>query len=262
MSENEVRDGLHDAVADEPPLSFDPDALMTTARQQVKRRRALVAVGAATVAVAVAAIALPVALGRDTPAQVAEQPSVSSPTPTREAAEWPPPDVVPVSYTVQELSQRAEEMRGHLTTVFAEVVPAATAVEVGPFSGEAEGQILEGQNYLNAAVTFTFGGERYSAMVAVYAPGAVTDQSALCGTSSTDCRDLGMTEGGPVAAETDDLQPGTLSIVFHYRRTGAMVYASAYSYDMTGRSQPGDHGTVPITSDQLERLATDPAFAL
>jgi len=261
VSESDVRDGLRGAVADEPPLSFDPDALMTTAEHQAKRRRALVAVGVATVAVAVAAIALPVALGRDAPAQVAEQPSVSSSAPTPVA--WPPRDVSPVSYTVPELRQRAEEMRGHLKTAFAEVLPAATAVEVGQFSGEAEGEILDGQRYLNAAVTFTVDGDRYSIMVAVFAPGEVTDPpSVLCAASGAYCRDLGTTDGGPVAAKTEDLEPGTVSTVYHFRQTGAQVYATAYNYDMTSRTPPVYHPTVPVTLDQLERLATDPAFWL
>lgn len=63
MSEQEVRDGLRAAVSGEPPLSFDPDALMTKAQQKIKGRRALIAAGAATVGVAVAAVAVPTMLG-------------------------------------------------------------------------------------------------------------------------------------------------------------------------------------------------------
>lgn len=63
MSEKELRDGLRDAVADEPPLAFDPDALMERARKEVKRRRALFGAGLATAAVAVAAVAVPTMLG-------------------------------------------------------------------------------------------------------------------------------------------------------------------------------------------------------
>lgn len=63
MSEQELRDGLRVAVLDEPPLSFDPDALMERATRELARRRALVGAGVATTAVAVAAVAVPTLLG-------------------------------------------------------------------------------------------------------------------------------------------------------------------------------------------------------
>jgi hypothetical protein len=63
MSEQDVRDGLWAAVSGEPPLSFDPDALMARADRDLRRRRALVGVGVATTAVAVAAVAVPTVLG-------------------------------------------------------------------------------------------------------------------------------------------------------------------------------------------------------
>jgi hypothetical protein len=63
MSEQEVREGLRAAVAEEPALSFDPDALISQARQDIRRRRALVGAGAATATIAVAAVAVPTMLG-------------------------------------------------------------------------------------------------------------------------------------------------------------------------------------------------------
>jgi hypothetical protein len=63
VSEQELREGLLAAVGDEPPMAFDPDALMQRARRDIKRRRALLGAGTATVAVAVAAVAVPAMLG-------------------------------------------------------------------------------------------------------------------------------------------------------------------------------------------------------
>jgi hypothetical protein len=64
VSEQELRDGLRVAVAAEPALSFDPDALIVRARKEIRRRRALVGAGAATVVVAVTAVAVPTVLGQ------------------------------------------------------------------------------------------------------------------------------------------------------------------------------------------------------
>lgn len=63
MSEQDLREGLRAAVAEEPALSFDPDALISQARQDIRRRRALVGAGAATATIAVAAVAVPTMLG-------------------------------------------------------------------------------------------------------------------------------------------------------------------------------------------------------
>jgi len=112
-------------------------------------------------------------------------------------------------------------------------------------------------------VAYTLDGARYSLMVAVYAPGAITEPpSALCAASGAYCRDLGVDDGGPVVAKTEDIGTGTLSTVYHFRNTGAQVFVTAYSYDMTSQTPPVDNPTIPVTLDQLEGLATDPAFAL
>lgn len=63
MSEQELREGLRAAVADEPPLAFDPDTLMAKAKREVTRRRALFGAGMATTAVLVAAVTVPTLLG-------------------------------------------------------------------------------------------------------------------------------------------------------------------------------------------------------
>lgn len=79
MSEQDLREGLREAVAGEPPLEFDPDRLIARARQDVRRRRAMVAATAATLAVASAAVAVPTILGSPRGgAGPATQPSGSS----------------------------------------------------------------------------------------------------------------------------------------------------------------------------------------
>ncbi len=65
-----LQEALHDAVADEPPLRLDLDALTTTGRRRQARRRTMLGASVATVLVAVAATGLPWAqplLSRNTP---------------------------------------------------------------------------------------------------------------------------------------------------------------------------------------------------
>src|SRR5262249_8228692 len=148
---------LRDAVADEPALDFDPETVVAAARQQVVRRRALMAAGVATAMVAVAAVAIPVALGRSTgTTQVAQQPP-PTPSTSSQPAQWPPPGVVPAHYTADRLRQRSYEMASHLREVVPTTVPAASDFDYGEFGGEAAGAFADGQMYVNAPVTFTLG---------------------------------------------------------------------------------------------------------
>lgn len=259
MSEEDVREGLRAAVADEPPLVFDPDAVVDTARKAT-RRRALVAVGVATAAIAVAAVAVPT-LNRGTndgTAPVASQPTtVATSTPPT----WPPPGITPAHYTAAQLRARGEEMGRHLQGAVPAALPAASAIEVGEFGGEATGDFSDGQNYVNAPVTFTFDGARYSLFVTAWAPG-VTDPSpeTVCG---QDCQDLGYRDGGPAVVKTESYDNGgTIMTAYHFRTNGGVVQIAAYNYDMSGTTAPVYMPSIPVTVDQLVALATDPELGL
>lgn len=263
MSEEDVRDGLLNAVADEPPLRLDPDELVTTARRQV-RRRALAGVGVATVAVAVAAVAVPVLLGRESTANVpaAEQPAsrTTSQTPAPTTEQWPPRGAKPAHYSTDELRDRGTEMRTHLTSALPSALPSASAFDVGEFGGEAAGQFYEGQTSINAAITFTVDGKRYSIMVTTWAAGTATAPAENC---VADCRRLDDTANGPLYEQTDLLDNGgVIETVFHYRDNGAMVSVAAYNYDMTSQVPPTYHPSLPVTDDELQAIATDPDLEL
>lgn len=259
MSEEDVREGLRAAVADEPPLAFDPDAVATTARQ-VTRRRALVAVGMATAAIAVVAVAVP-AMNRGTngTTQVADQPAGTTVT-TSSPPTWPPTSVTSVDYTAQELRARGERMRQHLRTAVPALLPAASAFEFGEFGGEAAGDFHDGQNYVNAPVTFTVDGARYSIFVTTWAPG-IRDPSpeTVCATS---CQDLGYRDGDPVLVKTESYENSTIMTAYHFRSNGGVVQIAAYNYDMSGASVPSYMPNIPVTVDQLTALATDPELGL
>jgi hypothetical protein len=258
MSEEDVRVGLHDAVDGEPPLDFDPDALVASARHQVKRRRALVAAGVATMAVVAAAVAVPVALGRGE-TQVAQPPasSATSATPTSPSAVQPP------YYTVNDLVRRSKEMATHLRDVVPDVLPEASDLSYGEFGGEAAGDFHDGQNYMNAPVSFTLDGARYSLFVAVFAPGAPEmSRTEVCAASGAYCKQYGERDGGPLVITTTDLGDQAISSMYHFRASGSVVQIAAYNYDMAGKTPPKYAPTIPVTLDQLTRLATDPDLGL
>jgi len=262
VSDEDVRGGLLDAVADEPPLRFDPDELVETARKQV-RRRALVAAGFATVVIAVAAVAVPVALGRGTTTTpAADRPMTTrSPSPSTlpPTAQWPPTGVEPAYFTEDELRQRGQEMSEHLRSTLPATLPTASDIAYGEFGGEASGQFYEGQTSINAAISFTIDGERYSIVITSWAAGTAGSPAETC---VANCHRLDDQAGGAAYEQTDDLGEGVIETLYHYRATGAMVSAAAYNYDMTSQVPPTYLPSIPVTRDQLVAIATDPELEL
>jgi hypothetical protein len=271
MSENDVREGLRGVVDGEPPLSFDPDELMETTRRRTKRRRALVSVGVATTAVAVAAVAVPLALGiqRGTGEVAAgAQPgtAVSTTVPPSSPPEagdipWPPPGVVPAHYTAAELTQRGEEMRAHLSSTFASVVPGASGVEVQPFGGESTGSVSDGQTYLNAFTKFSVAGAPYAVDLQAIAPGAAVSPEEQCGDHGA-CEARELADGTWLLITEEGQDQATIVSVIHYRANGAVVRATGYNYDPTSQTAVQYAPAVPVTVDQLAALATDTALFL
>ncbi|WP_216211464.1 hypothetical protein [Amycolatopsis aidingensis] len=127
MSEQQVRDALHAAVAAEPPLDFDPDALVSSAQRRT-RRRAVTFASAGVVAVALAAVTVPGLVNtgaeRSVPAASAGQP-VTGQTAAADRG----------------LEQRAAELKDYLTRRLPELSPSATVVSAGPFGNTADGTV-------------------------------------------------------------------------------------------------------------------------
>ncbi|HEX6356794.1 hypothetical protein [Actinophytocola sp.] len=260
MSEEDVRGGLRDAVADEPPLDFDADVLVATARHQVGRRRALIGVGVATVAVAVAAVALPAVFGRGQ-APVADRPASTATTtspPTRVPSTVSPE--TPYRYTADELRRRSQQMASHLRRAVPTVVREGWGFDFGEFGGEAAGHFYDGQNYVNAPVGFTIDGSRYSIFVTTWVSGVADPSPAtVCAVA---CKQLGEKDGGQLVSTTDNLEAQTIRTVYHFRKNGSVVQISVYNYDMAGEPPPVYMPTIPVTLDQLTTLATDPELGL
>ncbi|HEY0449252.1 hypothetical protein [Actinophytocola sp.] len=277
MSEQDVRESLHGAVAAEPPLSLDPDALVHTARREVRRRRALISVGVATTAIAVAAVAVPVALGishgggvqvADRPARASTTSAPDSPSsaPTTAPGDivWPPPGIEPRVYPAAQLNQRGEAMRARIRDVFPTVLPKASALAVEAFQGEAAGDVKDGQNYLNTFAAYTLGGKRYAIGINVFTPGAFTRSPAdMCPRPDT-CQRFDDGKGGMVFAVDESVDDLTKIVsVYHYRADGSVTSAAGYNYDPTGQEAlPSTQVPMPVTVAQLKTFALDPAIGL
>jgi hypothetical protein len=266
MSEEDVRGGMRDAVAEEPPLDFDPDALVATARQQVRRRRALMGVGVATVAVAVAAVALPVALGRlSSQVDAGQAPtSTTTATTTPSRIQWPAKDVTPAQWPTDKLRARGRDMAAHLREIMPTVLPNASDIEVTEFGGEATDEYYDGQTSVNGTVNFTVDGVRYSVLVQVWAPGGANDLvDTVCAEGS--CRKIGEQDGGVLMAVDEDLggfvAGGKITSVYLLRHDGGAVEAAAYNYELAGGPKVTT-ATIPVSAEQLRRLATDPELGL
>jgi hypothetical protein len=294
VSESDVREGLRAAVDGEPPLSFDPDALMAQANRDLLRRRALVGVGVATTAVAVAAVAVPVLLGSprggaggDSPQVGTGSPPSSCPSPSAWFNYQPMPGapttrvpvvdklpkelnvseipaspcasaVAPPTYTAAQLTARGAELQAYLRTQFGKVVPAAKDVNPQPFGGEQTGSVSDGQNYLNAFTTFTVNGEPTG--VDIYLSAAGSDGPKPC-LADARCEAKPQQDGSLVVIEKHDDGPRVVLSVSHFRVNGSVVRATGYSYDPTN-SEAKFLGAVPVTVEQLTALATDSKLSL
>lgn len=266
MIERELRAGLDLAVATEPPLAFDPDALVARAQRENRRRRSLAGVGVATAVIAVAAVAVPTALNVDTaPAQVTAANALTT-TPVPPPGQWPPAGVHQQAFTVEELhtvtqtwSHRAEEDLLH-------VLPQATDLSVQPWGGEASGDISPGQAYLDTFVPFTLHGERTAVFIQIEEPGyhrstPAADCAQEPGTHCTTTWQAGgaLVEQATVPTKADQaLRPLT---VRQYRPDGSVVSVTTYNYDPTAVTGSTPKASVPLTAGQLTVLATDPVFA-
>jgi hypothetical protein len=269
MIEQDLRDGLTGALADEPPLSFDPDRLVARAQREIRRRRSLVGVGGATAVIAVVAATLlhpatpgkAVAAGPHLTTAPSTTPAASTPPP---GFKWPPAVMHTRVYSAAEEKALAAAWTQHLTQTFGTVVPGASQVTVQPWGGEASGSISTGQDYLDTFVKFTIHGVSTAMAVQVAAPGQSTlDPAQTCAEStSPDKCVFTPTAGGDLLLYSDIVQGGNLHVrsVTDFRPDGTVVFAAGYNYDPTGSAQ-NRLPSVPVTDAQLTTVATDPVLA-
>jgi hypothetical protein len=254
MSEADLREGLRAAVGDEPPLDFDADELIRRAQHVRRRRRALVAVAMATLALTGTVLALPGALEQRTGVEAASGSvltTTASPAPSPRS-EPLPTTVLPATTAPAATSGVKSFLTGYLTGRFPEVVPGSkvTAVQV------SEVRDVE-PVHISAIVQFVDRIGPSGAVVRVTAPSQRGPFDRFC--DEVECDEPLRREDGTrlVIGVTGD--PATKVVVSravaHQRADGSVVQVTAYGY---GPGAGSELREVALTVDQLVRLATDP----
>ncbi|MFT7835072.1 hypothetical protein Q5530_02845 [Saccharothrix sp. BKS2] len=266
MSEAELREGLRAAVGDEPPLHFDPDELIRRGRHERKRRRALIAVGVATLALTGTVLSLPGLLaarpgagppGIDAAAApvltTTAEPAVTAPTPAPLSASQAPP---PVTRLAAASPADLRLLADYASQRVVGVVPTAKVLRA-EFAGPRD---QERPGYVTGYVQFVDeqGVSRVTAQLS--APPLLVTRKRFC--ADFECAEARtLTDGSHLEFATlvePDGRRVTYSVA-HFRTDGSVVQMSAYNNDPVDGSRV--RGTVSLNGDQLAKLATDPGFS-
>lgn len=272
MSEAELRECLRDAVLDEPPLDFDPDALIERGEHLRKRRRALVAVGVATLALTASVLTLPGALGGRRPVDAAVAPVITTTDPpaSSHAPQSPvtPPAVPSGSATgsaaegsAEGSAERIKRLEARLRKAFIAAFPQVkvlqvtiddTAVSGGPLTSVLLGSVVflddRGPAELNVTLTEADSAPTTNGFCA----NVVCERRLILADGSTVFL-------GTVADKAD----GHLAITAaHFRQDGVVVQVSAHHSDPAPGAVVGGRSGAPATYDQLMLLATDQALSI
>jgi hypothetical protein len=151
-------------------------------------------------------------------------------------------------------------MKTYLKNAFTKAVAGATNISVEDFQGEAAGAVADGQTYLDSFTGYTLKGARSAVAIAVFSPGDGPPPSQACGEGSCSVQHLPAGDSLMITKfkAGDQLEIVTVT---HYRTDGVVVAASGYNYDPT--AQAASHlAAMPVTVEQLTKLATDPALGI
>ncbi|MBP2339706.1 uncharacterized protein YcfJ [Saccharothrix coeruleofusca] len=262
MSEAELRECLRDAVADEPPLDFDPDALIERGEHLRKRRRALVAVGVATLALTATVLTLPGVLGGQRSAQVAGPPLIttaeSAPSSAVEV-----PQVTPTGIPGDAAkTARAEVLSSRLRVTFAKFFPRTKVVEIDVKEVEepAAGQ-RAAMPMMFGTVVFIDDYGRAELNIAISEQTPMRDPVQFCADTACEKR-LPQQDGSTVTLGTIiDEASGRITVTAaHFRRDGVLVQVNAHNFDPAQGTAKATRPGPAADYDQLLLLATDRAL--
>jgi hypothetical protein len=249
VSEQEIREGMLLAVWDEPPLDFDPDALMKRAEQKKSRRRALVSVGVATALIVVSAFALPGLLPKTRDGdQIAAPPTASS-------TEAPAEDPYERSERIgNQLAEKLGLEMSDLREVYGNVQPGSNHQVVVPPTrtttrGATGDTSLVGYVHLTDHIGPT--------SLEVRAMRYLQSQRSLCLGAFT-CQELAQADGSKVtAAEFKDGNTTTVrAVATRIFESGYTVQISSFVYNPATSS--GTRQALPVPVQVLTTLVTDP----
>jgi len=235
VSEHDLRDGLRAAVEIEPPLEFDPDALIARGRHLRRRRHALMTVGALVVAgvVGTSVLLRPPAPGVETGTGGTVLTTTATPSST----------TVPQS--------RVDRLTARLRVAFAALAPDVKIADV--HFKEKPDPGLPGS--VSGLVSYENDGTTGGALaVTVYEAGAF-DREAYC--SSEVCEQpLPSAASGTVVFASR--QAGFARQVAHLRPDGSAVYVVWFGVQEPDGSPQS--GAKVLDDKVLAALATDPAL--
>ncbi|MET8758169.1 hypothetical protein [Lentzea sp. NPDC004782] len=249
MSEQEIREGMLLAVWDEPPLDFDPDALIRRVEQKKSRRRALVGVGVATAMIVVTSLTLPGLLPRDQDSQLGSGSQTATSAPPSES----------VDQKAQRIGDGLAEKLGlrmtNLKEVYATFRPGAYAYQANTSKtlpsrpGDPE---LSGFVHLTDQIGPT--------AIQVILTKDKSLERMLCMGAST-CHDVKQNDGTTVTeAEYTDGGPDITRAV-SLRKFQSGYYAQISSFSYNPATNQGLRQTVPVPVAVLTDLVTSPGIA-
>ncbi|RCW47103.1 hypothetical protein DFQ14_101447 [Halopolyspora algeriensis] len=283
MDERTLREGMRDAVGGEPPLGFDPDQVVDKAGREQRKRRAMVGTGLATLVVLAGVATIPGALGAYdqrsvTPAAPVVETSPSKdedlPLPGMDPAEPEKESGAEINYPEKKLGPHEKSLAQHAGKAVAEVAPNMDDVHVVhssiPVRGKPE---TDKTRRLEITVGFTDEVGPTSTMVSIHAPGTVSESpSRICAPDSGDeltrrqCRVISQEDGSTLvsslAAPDEGPRGALVRTVRHFRTNGAVVQASAYTFNPQQLDPSKLRRETALTDEQLTELVTDPAFTL
>lgn len=243
MSEQEIREGMLLAVWDEPPLDFDPDALMRRAEQKKSRRRALASVGVATALIVVSALSLPSLLRNSNSDQMAsEQTQSSAPTSTESGSQR-------AERIGNQVAEKLALTMPNLMEVYADLRPGSYTVVPPPSNTprSAKNPDLDGYILLTDAIGPT--------ALQVVGTKGITVQN-LC-VSATFCRDVQQKDGTTVTeAQFNEGAEISRAVSMRTFSSGYVVQVTSFNHNPATGS--GLRKTVPVPVDVLTTLVTDP----
>lgn len=259
MSEADLREGLRAAVGDEPPLDFDADELIRRAQHVRRRRRALVAVAVATLALTGTVLALPGVLDQRRGVDAASG-SVLTTTASPPASQTPAPATTPSS-TIEKppATTSMAGAKAYLSAYLSKRFP-----EVAPYAKVVSAEVVDiGSGHLYALLSFHDGVGSSRVMVRLAPPSSGMTQERFCDEAGCE-GPIRQGDGSTVTSSwrTTTLPDpkGVMHTVAHFRLDGSVVEVRAFGY------QPPAEGVLPekvaLTYDQLAALATDPRVEL
>ncbi|MEU4763882.1 hypothetical protein AB0H12_11540 [Actinosynnema sp. NPDC023794] len=269
MSEADLREGLRAAVGDEPPLDFDADELIRRAQHVRRRRRALVAVAVATLALTGTVLALPGVVDQrrgvdaasgsvltTTASESASEAGVPAATPPAPTVEQPTTVELPSTTAAKPLTGGDTELFAYLRKRFTEVAPDAKVM-----SADAAATTDAPSGHPYAWLTFVDRVGTSRVMVRFTPPGSGMTREAFC--DAAGCEGPIRQEDGSYVTSSWTALPepeGVMHTVAHFRLDGSVVEVRGFAY------QPPVDGVVrekvALTYDQLASLATDPLLGV